>query len=643
MSRMKIKLYRKYLSNPSPLALNDYKKVRNKYVNSLRSARRMYYLDKIKSSSNDIKGTWKIINDLLQKNISSKNVMPLAFVDDGKIYENSIDIAHNFNTFFVNSGPELVEKMSIAMGDPMEYITSNYPQIISFHPPDIQELSKIIDELKLSSSGHDDLSAWLVKQIKQFVLQPLAYIISLSLSTGVIPEDLKVAKVIPLFKAGERQCFNNYRPISILPCFSKVMEKVVYKRIICHINNNSILYKHQYGFRKNHSTYMAVLHLIDNIISTLDSNIFVCSIFLDLSKAFDTVNHNILLAKLQKYGFHGIVFKWLQNYITKRSQFVSINGCHSNKMDIHCGVPQGSILGPLLFLIYVNDLCTVSHALFPIMFADDTTLVTSHSNPNALMKQANEGLSAYNEWFKRNKLALNINKSNFMIFSGKKTFSTSLTINIASVEISRVASTRFLGVIIDEHLNWKEHVRWVMSKVNKSIGIIRKVSHSVGLKCTLALYYSLIYPYLSYCNIVWASTFPSTLNQILILQKRFVRFATHSEPLSSSANLFLKLNLLNIYDINVFQICIFMFKIQFNQTTLPDHFISYFTTNAMIHNYNTRQNKHFHLFKCVTSRAQFCIRYRGCKLWNQFSYVVNSKSERSFKKYLRKSIIMSHC
>lgn len=164
-------------------------------------------------------------------------------------------------------------------GDPLEYRQSSYPQMLSLLPPDIKERSEISDEFKLSSPGHDGISACLVKQIKQFILKPLAHIISLSLNTGVVAEDLKVAEIIPLFKSDDRQCFNTYRPISILPCFSRVMEEVVSKRIMCHVNNKSILYKHQFGFRKNHSTYMALIHLIHSIISVLDNNKFICSFF----------------------------------------------------------------------------------------------------------------------------------------------------------------------------------------------------------------------------------------------------------------------------------------------------------------------------------------------------------------------------
>ena len=215
--------------------------------------------------------------------------------------------------------------------------------------------------------------------------------------------------------------------------------------ILFHLDSNLILYKHQYGFRKSHSTSMALLHLIDKVSSALENNEFTCSIFVDFSKAFDTVNHYILLKKMQKYGFHDVTFEWLKNYISNRQQFVCINGCYSNKARLLCGVPQGSILGPLLFLIYINDLSNVSNILFPIMFADDTTLVYSHSNLNFLIKNVNIGLTAYATWFRLNKLSLNTKKSNYIIFSGKKSYSKDLSkVKIETVEISQVSTTRFL-------------------------------------------------------------------------------------------------------------------------------------------------------------------------------------------------------
>lgn len=196
---------------------------------------------------------------------------------------------------------------------------------------------------------------------------------------------------------------------------SKVLEKLVYARILKHLNDGNILYDHQYGFRQNHSTYMALLQLIDRISNALDNNKYSVGIFLDLSKAFDTVDHKILISKLQRYGFTDVAIKWLNDYVYNREQFVSINGCESNRAKLVCGVPQGSVLGPLLFLIYINDLAWISPTVFPILFADDTNIVMSHNDFGSLIREANDGLSCVSEWFQMNKLSLNVKKLNFVI------------------------------------------------------------------------------------------------------------------------------------------------------------------------------------------------------------------------------------
>ena len=271
---------------------------------------------------------------------------------------------------------------------------------------------------------------------------------------GSVPKDLKIAKVIPFHKSGDTRCFNNYRPISILPCFSKILEKLVYKRILAHLNKHSILYEHQYGFRTNHSTDMALLHLVEKIYTAINNNEYALGIFLDLSKAFDTVEHSILLSKLHHYGFQGLAYNWLTSYVSNREQFVLANGCASSRIQLSYGVPQGSILGPLLFLIYINDLASVSSTALPILFADDTNLILTHKHFDSLIREANYGLTKISEWFQINKLSLNIKKSNFIIFTGKNKMypKSSAKLSIDGNVIIQVSSTKFLGVLIDEAL-----------------------------------------------------------------------------------------------------------------------------------------------------------------------------------------------
>ena len=236
-----------------------------------------------------------------------------------------------------------------------------------------EELIYIITSLNNSSPGYDNITSKILKYTYENFMHPLLHILNLSLSEGVFPDELKVAKCIPLYKSGNKLLINNYRPVSILPIFSKFFERVMYKRLLSFINRNNLLYKYQFGFRQKHSTNMA---LIDKILEAINDGHLVIGLFIDFSKAFDTLDHNILLQKMYKYGIRGNCLKWFKSYLSERKQFVSYREINSETQTITCGVPQGSILGPLLFLLYmyVNDLVNVSSDLFPILYADDTCL-----------------------------------------------------------------------------------------------------------------------------------------------------------------------------------------------------------------------------------------------------------------------------
>ena len=385
-----------------------------------------------------------------------------------------VEIANHFCDYFNNIGYNLAKKIPDANISHRTHLSGTYSSSISQNLTTQLEVSDIINSLRSgTAAGYDNIPISALKDSVDLISGPLAHIINLSISSGYFPDNMKIARVIPLFKSGDCRIFQNYRPISILPIFSKILESVVYKRVMEYINKSDILFHNQYGFRKNHSTSLALTYLCDKITSAIDRKQFTVGIFLDLSKAFDTVNHSILLDKLYHYGIRGVAFNWMKSYLSNRVQFVQYNETFSSKSIIQCGVPQGSILRPLLFLLYINDLSNVSNILELILFADDTNIFFSHQKFSSLVNTVNCEIDKISEWFKANKLSLNLKKSNYVIFkSRQKRIDIDLSLKINDHQITRAKEVVFLGVILDEHISWKPHISYVARKISKSVGII---------------------------------------------------------------------------------------------------------------------------------------------------------------------------
>lgn len=633
--RKKHMLYKAYLTNPSPLNHKKYSSYRNKLHHLLRTSKRQHYHNKFAESSNDMKKTWSIIKEIMNK--APVTTTPCnEFKNDNELISDPIVIANEFNKFFTNIGPSLAKRIPDAPMIPPEILPPSGHLI--FKPIGRSELEDIITKLKPKGAGHDGLRPSLLKKCLSSIWKPLLHILNCSLTTGIFPDQFKWAKVIPVFKSDDPSIFSNYRPISILPCLAKVLERIVYNRLTEYFSEHNLLYIHQYGFREKHSTAMALVQLMDKFSKALDNNEFTIGIFIDLSKAFDTVDHDILLTKLQLYGIKGVELQWFVSYLANRKQLVSWNGTESSYQNLTCGVPQGSILGPLLFLIYVNDLYLVSKIMFFILFADDTNIFLSDKNYNNLIAKTNSELSKIHLWFQTNKLSINVKKSSFMLFTHRHETLPDKDVKMADNCLAKVPYAKFLGVLIDEKLNWKKHISFISNKIAKNIGIISKIRHVIPRRCLISLYYTLIYPFLSYCNIVWASTYKTNLKHIFTLQKRLVRISTFSEPLTSSAPLFRKLEILNIYDINALQISLFVFQHRMN--LLPSSFHNLFLSNNQVHSYPTRTSSDLHTVYFRTTQGQFTVRYQGPLLWNKLpNHLKNCTSLSLFKKGLKKHLL----
>ena len=356
---------------------------------------------------------------------------------------------------------------------------------------------------------------------------------------------------------------------------------------------------------------------------------------MDLKKAFDTVDHAILLRKLEKYGFRGTPLKWVENYLNERTQCVKILNCESSFVNIVCGVPQGSVLGPLFFLLYVNDIDNVCTDLYSVLFADDTNLFISGKEIEPLYSSMNTALGKIVTWLQSNKLSLNVLKTHYMLFTLKKNKDISnLTLKLNGLNINRVEKTKFLGVIVDDKLNWNCHIEYIKKKVSKNAGIICKARNYFERSTLTTLYYTFIFPYLIYCIEVWGSASLVHINKLLKVQKRLCRVIASCEHRTPSMPLFKSLRILTIYDVHSFSVAVFMHR--FSTNMLPNIFNSFFQLNSDNSFIITRQNNDLRLPFFRLSISQKTMKYKGVVLWNNLpNFITSVPSVSLFKKKLK--------
>ena len=591
------------------ISIDVYKNYRNKLTDELRKAKANYYENEFKKNSTNLKKTWAIINDVLKP---KKSHNATTLIDEQGNKSQDQNVPTKFVDYFTSIAENLTNQLQNSNSNPADYLTNRNPNTFAYSPTTAKNVSDVINDLKDNGVGVYRISNSVLKYVSNELSPTLALIIDICINQGYFPSELKKGCITPIFKSGSKNIVNNYRPVCSLSPLSKIIEKVVYHKMINFIDKYDILTKDQYGFRKNMGTDTALANYIDSIIKNLNNNQVTVSVFMDLSKAFDVLNHNILKCKLEHYGFRNNFLQFIMSFVEDREYFVSANGHISQTKTVNIGVAQGSTLGPLFFLLYINDMIN-SAELFFSLFADDSTATCcDFTLKDALEKLTNEFAKVL-EWLKANKLIINLQKTHIMVFTNKgKPNSSSL--NIDGNIIQERTETKFLGVILDNQLNWHAHVKHISSKISKSVAIIRMLRDTFPKYILKTLYLTLVYPYLNYCNLIWGSAYASTLIPLVILQKKCIRlicnadFLAHTNPLFKSTKL-LKLN--QIHEINC---AIFLYKC-FNYKTYYN-FKMTMITNSQIHHYNTRRRDDL---RTPFQRLQLGVNSfitTGIKIWN---------------------------
>ena len=634
INQMKIrdKLYK--LATRKRIDVQIYKDFRNLLTNRIRKAKAKYYEDEFRNTSLNIKKTWSTINSVIRK--KKYNTTIEITTDNGLKVQNS-EVPDEFVDYFTNIATNLTNQLPNSPTTPAQYLSNRSVNSFAFFPTNAIEIEDAIKDLNDNGAGLHKISNSVLKDSISVISPILSDITNLCIQQGYFPHELKTGCITPIHKGGDKSSVKNYRPVCSLSSLSKIIEKVVHNRMMKFIDQNDILSNKQFGFRKNMGTETALANYIDYILSGLKHKKYTVSIFMDLSKAFDVLNHDILKTKLEHYGFRGNFLNFLMNFIKNREYFVSANGHTSNKRTVNIGVPQGSTLGPLLFLLYINDMVNCSDILKFSLFADDSTASHSDTDLNTTLNTLKDEFSKVLEWLQANKLIINLQKTHMMLFTNK-TRPATLSININNNVITEINETKFLGVIVDNQLNWNAHIKHISNKVSKSIAILRILRDVFPKHILKMLYLTLTYPYFNYCNLIWGTAYKTNLNPLILLQKKCIRiicragYLDHTDPLFKATKL---LKLGQIYNLS----CAKFIYNCYNSNTYSNFRVR-LIQNSQIHNHNTRisSNLRTPFERLESGTHSFLI--RGINIWNKLpDYIKSAKNIIYFKCCLKKLIL----
>lgn len=555
-----------------------FSKLKNEVTNEIRKAKKAYINNSVKAAGNNPKKIWQLINKITKTKTACTSPQINELKIDNIIISDPHDITEKFNHYFVNVANQ-IQKNIPNISHKYEEIQSDCS--IYMNKCTLKELKQIISSLKLSNSTiEDNISSKDLKEIFPVIDTLLLNLINDVLKSGVFPSSLKISKVIPVYKKGLKSDPANYRPISICSVFSKIIEKVLHNRLI----NFIAMGKHQYGFQKSSSTLGAVVDLVEYITERLDRSEHIVAVFIDMQKAFDTVNHRYLLGKIEGMGIRGTALKLIETFITDRLQYVDIDGIRSKKLKLKIGVPQGTVLGPLLYLLYVESISRVGLECKYIMFADDTVFVFNDKSEEKMVNNLNRELKQVYEWCCFNKLCINIEKTSYMRFYQKNTKVKDIKVIINNREIENVKCYKYLGLLIDEKLSWANHLDHILGRLRSLVGATRHIKGYLTSTCARSFYYAHFQSIVMYLFEIWSNTSATNLKRLQSLQRNAIKIIFNMSYDQSIENKMKELKIYNIEQLKELSLCKLIHTIVNSQKKTQQQL----KANSTKHSYDTR-------------------------------------------------------